>query len=99
MGYELDDLGDKRVVGRDPAVPVLDIFPEDDGNQGVQLKVDIVATGQRRQHVLDGYRRGLALVLVLRTQDAPDQIDGGLVREGVGPVRVGLGRRRSPFGP
>ena len=48
MGNKLDDLGDKGVVGGDLGVPVLDIFPKDDGNQCVQLKVDIVTTGQRR---------------------------------------------------
>ena len=99
MGNKLDDLGDKGVVRGDLSVPVLDIFPKDDSNQCVQLQVNIVAAGQRRQHILDGCWRGLALVLVLRTQDAPDQIDGGLVGEGVCPMVVGLGRWRSPLVP
>jgi len=89
MGNNLDDLGDKGLVGGDLGVPVLDELPQDDGDEGVELQVDIVATGQGRQEIFDGLGRALALVGLLGTQDAADEEACRLVRERVGGCRAG----------
>ena len=81
MGNNLDDLGDKGLVGGDFGVPVLDELPQDDGNEGVELKVHIVAAGQGWQQMLDGRWRGPALVGLLGTEDAADEEGRRLVRE------------------
>ena len=86
VGDDLDDLGDKGLVGGDLGVPVLDVLPQYDGDQGIQLEVHIVAARQRGQEALDGggrAARGFPLVRVLRAEAAADQKGGGTVREGV----------------
>jgi hypothetical protein len=49
MGNDLHDLGHEGLVRRDLVVPLLHKFPQYDGDDGVELEIDIVAAGQRRQ--------------------------------------------------
>lgn len=80
MSNDLDDLGHKGLVRCDLAVPVLDILPQDDGDKGVELEVDIIPAGQGRQKFLDGGWGGSSLLEMLRAEDAPNEEHGGFVR-------------------
>ncbi len=56
MGNDLHNLADKGFVRRDLVVPVLDKLAENDGYESIELQVDIVAAGQRREQVVNGRR-------------------------------------------
>lgn len=47
MGNDLHNLSNKRLIWRDFGVPVLYKFLYDNGYEGVQLKVHIIAAGKR----------------------------------------------------
>lgn len=102
MRDNLYNLGDKRLVGRDVAVPALHKLAQDDGEQGVELEIDVVAACQGREELVDGRLRVAALsARLLRAQRPPDERLGRAVRQRVGGGRVpetrraGSGRRRS----
>lgn len=42
VGDDVDDLGHKRFIRRNLAIPTLDELPHDDGKEGVELEVHIV---------------------------------------------------------
>ena len=72
--YGMDYLGEKGLVGRDLAVPTLHKLPQDDGEKGIQLQVDVVAARQRRQELVNGRLHIAALVSrLLGAEDPPNE--------------------------
>lgn len=49
---DLDNFGYEGFIWGDLVVPVLHKFPQDDGDEGVELQVDIIPTGKWRQKFL-----------------------------------------------
>ena len=54
VGDGVHNLRYESLVRGDPAVPALHKLAEDDGQEGVQLQVDIVAARQGWQQILEG---------------------------------------------
>lgn len=80
MCYDLYDLGNKGLVWGDLVVPGLHEVPQDDGDDGIKLKVDIVPARQGWEEFVDGRRGGPAAVAgLLRTQHAADQLSSGAI--------------------
>lgn len=101
---DVQDLRHKRLIRGDLAVPALHKLAHDDGEEGIQLQIDIVAARQRWQQLLDRQLGISALVAqLLRAQRPADEAQRGPIRQRVdrsGTIApaichgTGLGRRR-----
>lgn len=57
MGDDAHNLGDKLLVGRDASVPALHELAQYDGQQRVQLQIDVVPARERREQGVYRWRR------------------------------------------
>ena len=86
---QVDDLGDERPVRRDLGVPAVDELLDDDGQDGVELEVHIVAARERRQELVERPLLGVAG----GAERAADEMDRGGARGVGGAGRGRVGRR------
>jgi hypothetical protein len=72
------------LVSGDLGIPSLYKLAQDDGKEGVELKVKVVAASQRRQQLLDGGSSITALLpALLGAQGAADELHGRSIRESI----------------
>lgn len=80
MCDDVDNLCDKGLVRGDLVVPGLHKVAQYDGDDGVELQVDVVPARQGRQEVVDrGGSCSAAVGGLLGAEDAADQLGGGPV--------------------
>lgn len=63
MGDDIDNLVNEIVIDGDALIPALYELIQNDGNDGVELDVDIVGAGQWRQQLVQGCRCGRVVTL------------------------------------
>ena len=83
MRNDLKHLGYESLIWGDFAVPVLHKLPNHDGQNGVQLQINIVATSQRGKQLLDGSLSPAFVPWKLWTKHTSDEVLSGAIRERV----------------
>lgn len=53
MSDDADDFLDESLIRRDLSIPVIYQLFHQDGNDGIELQVDLVATAQRGEQLID----------------------------------------------
>lgn len=99
MRDDADHLVDEGSVGREVGVPGVDELADHDGDDGVELEVDLVRAGQGREELLDRARvDALLRAAATPAEDSPDKGRGRLVRGRVAGGRISSLRTRASLG-
>jgi len=81
MRYDMYNLGNKGLVGRDFIVPGLHELAQYDGQKGVELQIYIVSTRERRQELMDACLRIPPFIAwFVREKDLADESFRGSIR-------------------